>query len=297
MLDLIEKKTTVKKNEKNAVHHATIENVAALYERLSRDDDMEGESNSITNQKSFLEAYAREHGFTNCRHYTDDGFSGGSFDRPGWQQLIADIEDGIVKTMLVKDMSRIGRNYVETGFYTEVYFAKMGVRFIAINNGIDNENPDSTEFAGIRNIMNDWYLRDQSKKVRLAAQQKGKLGQPLAYNPCFGYVKDPDDKNHWIVDPEAAETVRRIFELAASGTSQMQICRAMIQEQRVTPGYYRARQSPNEFGKQYVDLPPHNVKYKIQKNQALQPNSDQTTAPRSQSFRCIGCRKQHHLDR
>lgn len=198
MIDLIEKTNEVKTSRKNAANHADVENVTALYERLSRDDDMEGESNSITNQKSFLEAYAQEHGFTNCRHYTDDGFSGGSFDRPGWQQMISDIEAGIVKTVLVKDMSRVGRNYVETGFYTEVYFAKMGVRFIAINNAIDNENPDSIEFAGILNIMNDWYLRDQSKKIRLAAQQKGKSGKPLSANPCFGYVKDPANKNHWL---------------------------------------------------------------------------------------------------
>ncbi len=249
MIDLFEKK--------NVANHATGENITALYERLSRDDDIEGESNSITNQKSFLEAYAQEHGFTNCRHYTDDGYSGGDFNRPGWQQMIADIEAGIVKTVLVKDMSRVGRNYVETGFYTEVYFAKMGVHFIAINNSIDNANPDSTEFAGILNIMNDWYLRDQSKKVRLAAQQKGRSGKPLSYNPCFGYVKDPVDKNHWIVDPMAAETVRRIFALAASGASQMQICRTMVKEQRVTPGYYHARQSPNGYGRQYADYPPY----------------------------------------
>ncbi len=126
MIDLIDKK--------NAINHATVENVTALYERLSRDDDIEGESNSITNQKSYLEAYALEHGFTSCHHYTDDGYSGIDFDRPGWQQMIADIEAGIVKTVLVKDMSRVGRNYVETGFYTEVYFAKMGIHFIAINN-------------------------------------------------------------------------------------------------------------------------------------------------------------------
>lgn len=227
--------------------------ITALYERLSRDDELEGESNSITNQKSYLQSYAEENGFTNCRHYTDDGYSGGNFERPGWKKLIADIDAGLVGAVIAKDMSRVGRNYVETGFYTEVYFAKMGVRFIAINNGIDNANPDSTEFAGILNIMNDLYLRDQSKKIRLAAKQKGKSGKPLAYNPCFGYVKDPADKNRWIVDPEAAKTVQRIFELAAAGISQLEICRTMIKEQRVTPGYYRARQSPNGFGKQFSD--------------------------------------------
>ena len=155
-------------------------------------------------------------------------------------------------------MSRVGRNYVETGFYTEVYFGRMGVRFIAINNNIDNNNPDSTEFAGILNIMNDWYLRDISRKIRSAAQQKGKSGKPLAVNPCFGYVKNPNDKNHWLIDPEAADTVRRIFELAASGMSQLKICRTMVQEKRVTPGYYRAQREPDGFRKRYASCQPYN---------------------------------------
>ena len=157
-----------------------------------------------------------------------------------------------------EDMSRVGRNYVETGFYTEVYFARMGVRFIAINNNIDNDNPESTEFAGILNIMNDWYLRDMSRKIRSAAQQKGKSGKPLATHPCFGYVKDPDDKNHWLIDPEAAATVRRIFELAASGISQLKICRTLVQEKRVTPGYYLAQREPDGFGRQYASCQPYN---------------------------------------
>lgn len=255
MFDLIEKQNGRKTR---ASAKADVEPITALYERLSRDDEQEGESNSITNQKSLLQAYAQERGFTNCRHYTDDGYSGGNFDRPGWQQLLADIEAGIVKTVLVKDMSRVGRNYVETGFYTEVYFGRMGVRFIAINNNIDNDNPDSTEFAGILNIMNDWYLRDQSRKIRSAAQQKGRSGKPLTYNPCFGYVKDPKDKNHWLIDPEAADTVRRIFELAASGKSQLSICRTLVQEKRVTPGYCRFQHSPDGVGKQHTNRQPYN---------------------------------------
>ena len=161
-------------------------NVTALYERLSRDDELTSESLSISNQKTYLEGYARDQGFANCRHYTDDGYSGGSFDRPGWKQLIADIEAGIVKTVIVKDMSRVGRNHIETGFYTEIYFAKMGVRFIAVNNGIDTANPESTEFVGILNIMNEWYLKDQARKTRTAALLKGKSGKPLTVNPCFG---------------------------------------------------------------------------------------------------------------
>lgn len=255
MFDLIEKQNGRKSRASAKVD---VEPITALYERLSRDDEQEGESNSITNQKSLLQTYAQERGFTNCRHYTDDGYSGGNFDRPGWQQLLADIEAGIVKAVLVKDMSRVGRNYVETGFYTEVYFGRMGVRFIAINNNIDNSNPDSTEFAGILNIMNDWYLRDMSRKIRSAAQQKGKSGKPLTTHPCFGYVKDPADKNHWLIDPEAADTVRRIFELAASGMSQLKICRTMVQEKRVTPGYYRAQREPDGFGKRYASCQPYN---------------------------------------
>lgn len=232
-------------------------NATALYERLSRDDELGGESNSITNQKAFLECYAREQGFTGCRHYTDDGYSGGNFERPGWKQLIADIENGIVKTVIVKDMSRVGRNHIETGFYTEVYFARMGVRFIAVNNGIDNANPDSTEYAGILNIMNEWYLKDQSRKMRSAAQLKGKSGKPLAKHPCFGYIKDPANKNHWLVDLEAAQTVRHIFELAASGLSQIKICRVLAQEQFMTPGSYYAQHDPNGFGRQYTGQKPH----------------------------------------
>ena len=255
MFDLIEQQNGRKSRASAKVD---VEPITALYERLSRDDEQEGESNSITNQKSLLQAYAQERGFTNCRHYTDDGYSGGNFDRPGWQQLLADIEAGIVKTVLVKDMSRVGRNYVETGFYTEVYFGRMGVRFIAINNNIDNSNPDSTEFAGILNIMNDWYLRDISRKIRSAAQQKGKSGKPLTVNPCFGYIKDPNDKNRWLIDPEAADTVRRIFELAASGKSQLSICRTLVQEKRVTPGYYRFQHSPDGVGKQHTNRQPYN---------------------------------------
>ena len=183
MFDLIEKRNPKGKSGGTANHSDAP--ITALYERLSCEDELDGESNSVTNQKNLLEAYARDNGFTNCRHYTDDGYSGGNFDRPGWQQLLADVEAGIVKTVLVKDMSRVGRNYVETGFYTEVYFGRMGVRFIAINNNIDNANPESTEFAGILNIMNDWYLRDMSRKIRSAAQQKGKSGKPLATHPCL----------------------------------------------------------------------------------------------------------------
>ena len=151
----------------------TEKKITALYERLSRDDDQLGESNSIVNQKAYLESYAAQHGFLNCAHYTDDGWSGGNFDRPDWKRLIADIEAGKISTVLVKDMSRIGRDYLQTGFYTEVVFRKHHVRFIAIANGIDSNDPGTSEFAPFMNIMNEWYLRDISRKVRVAIKTKG----------------------------------------------------------------------------------------------------------------------------
>ena len=127
--------------------------ITALYERLSRDDDQQGDSNSIVNQKAYLTSYAADHGFAHCRHYTDDGFSGGNFERPGWKQLIADIDAGLVGTVIAKDLSRVGRDYIQTGFYTEVYFRRKGVRFIAIGNGVDTVSPISSEFAPFMNVL------------------------------------------------------------------------------------------------------------------------------------------------
>ena len=161
----------------------TEEKITALYERLSRDDDLAGDSSSIVNQKRYLEGYAQQHGYTNIRHYTDDGFSGGNFDRPDWKRLVADIEAGRVSTVLVKDMSRVGRNYLQTGFYTEVFFREHGVHFIAIANNIDSDDSSTGEFAPFLNIMSEWYLRDQSRKVAMAYKVKGKAGKPTTNNP------------------------------------------------------------------------------------------------------------------
>lgn len=138
--------------------------VTALYERLSRDDDQFGDSTSIINQKEMLEKYAKENGYKNIQHYTDDGYSGGSFDRPGWQKMIKDIEDGKISTVIAKDMSRIGRNYLEVGYYTEIFLKEHDIRFIAVANNVDSDNQSSSEFAPFLNIMNEWYLRDCSKK-------------------------------------------------------------------------------------------------------------------------------------
>ena len=179
--------------------------ITALYERLSRDDEQSGDSNSIVNQKKMLEKFATEQGFTNLRHYTDDGWSGTNFDRPDWKRMLADIEDGTVGCVIVKDMSRIGRNYLEVGFYTEVLFRKKNVRFIAISNNVDSAlNDGSNEFAPFLNIMNEWYVRDTSRKIKSVLHNKGMDGKHLTSNAIYGYKKDPDDPDLWIIDEEAA---------------------------------------------------------------------------------------------
>ena len=218
----------------------TEEKITVLYEHLSRDDDLTGDSSSIVNQKRYLESYAEQHGYTNIVHYTDDGWSGGNFDRPGWKRLVADIEAGKVATVLVKDMSRVGRNYLQTGFYTEVFFREHGVHFIAIANNVDNEDQSSSEFAPFLNIVNEWYLRDQSRKVAAAYKMKGNAGKPVTNNAVYGYRKDPEDKDHWLVDDEAAAVVRRIFRLAVEGHGPYDISRILTEEKVQCPAYHFA---------------------------------------------------------
>ncbi len=214
--------------------------ITALYERLSRDDDLQGDSNSIVNQKSYLSSYARDNGFTNCRHYTDDGFSGGNFERPGWKRLIADIDAGLVGVVIAKDLSRIGRDYIQTGFYTEVYFRRKGVRFIAIGNGVDTVNPISSEFAPFMNVLNEMYLRDQSKKMRTFFRQRGNSGKPTNTLCVYGYRKDSADKNHWLVDDEAAAVVKRIYQLAIDCHGPYEIARILEADKVECPAYYNA---------------------------------------------------------
>ena len=220
----------------------TEEKITALYERLSRDDDVAGDSNSILNQKRYLESYAKQRGYTNIVHYTDDGWSGGNFERPGWKRLVADIEAGKVAHLLCKDLSRIGRNYLQTGFYTEIMFRQYGVHFIAVANNIDSDEQESSEFAPFLNIMNEWYLRDQSKKVAAAYRVKGKAGKPTSNSAIYGYKKDPEDKDHWLVDEEAAAVVRRIFRLAVEGHGPYEISKMLTAEKVECPGYYLAKQ-------------------------------------------------------
>lgn len=214
--------------------------ITALYERLSRDDDQQGDSNSIVNQKSYLTTYAADHGFAHCRHYTDDGFSGGNFERPGWKQLIADIDAGLVGVVIAKDLSRVGRDYIQTGFYTEVYFRRKGVRFIAIGNGVDTVNPISSEFAPFMNVLNEMYLREQSKKMRTFLRQRGNSGIPTNTLCVYGYRKDPADKNHWLVDDEAAAVVRRIYQLAIDCHGPYEIARILEADKVECPAYYNA---------------------------------------------------------
>ena len=169
--------------------------ITALYERLSRDDELAGDSNSIVNQKKMLEDYAKSNGYTDLVHFTDDGYSGGNFDRPGWKEMLRQIEDGSIGTVIVKDMSRVGRDYLQVGFYTEVFFREKGVHFVAISNGVDSDINTSSEFVPFLNIMNEWYLRDCSRKIKAVLQAKGRDGKPITNNPPYGYIKDPEDKN------------------------------------------------------------------------------------------------------
>ena len=215
------------------------EGITALYERLSQEDKLEGESNSIANQKKILERYCREHGITAYRHYDeDDGYSGTNFNRPGFQRMLADIKAGKIKRVIVKDMSRFGRDYLQVGFYTDMLFPDFGVHFIAVNDGVDSTRGEN-EFTAIRNVFNEMYARDTSKKIRATWQSKGKSGEHLTTIPPYGYMKDPEDKNHLIPDPETAPVVQRIFSMVADGYSFRYIARTLASENILTPSAYR----------------------------------------------------------
>ena len=224
----------------------TEQQITALYERLSRDDELVGESNSIQTQKAILADYAAAHGFSNCVHYTDDGYSGGNFDRPRWKDMVADIEAGKVSAVIVKDMSRVGRDYLQTGYYTEVFFRQYEIRFIAISNNVDSNDQSTAEFAPFLNIMNEWYLRDASRKQKQAYQARVKAGVPATNHVIYGYRKDPEQKHHWLVDEEAAQVVRKIFRLAAAGLGVQSIAEELQKEHIERPAAYMQR-------KGYVD--------------------------------------------
>ena len=214
------------------------EGLTALYERLSQEDKLDGESNSIANQKKILERYCKDHGITAYRHYDeDDGYSGTNFNRPGFQRMLADIKAGRIKRVIVKDMSRFGRDYLQVGMYTDVVFPEFGVHFIAVNDGVDSTRGES-EFTAIRNVFNEMYARDTSKKIRATWQSKGKSGEHLTTIPPYGYMKSPEDKKKWIVDEEAAAVVQKIFSLCASGKGPTQIAKWLKQQQILNPTAY-----------------------------------------------------------
>lgn len=204
--------------------------ITALYCRLSRDDGAEGDSNSVANQKRMLTKYAKENGFGNTRFYVDDGYTGTNFNRPGFQQMLEDIEMGYVSTIIVKDMSRLGRDYLQVGYYTDTYFPDRNIRFIAVNDCVDS-NDGENELAPFRNVMNEMYARDISRKVRSSHRLRGNAGEPLS-QPPYGYMKSPENKKKWIVDAEAAQVVQDIFRMCLEDKGNETIAR-ILQEQKV----------------------------------------------------------------
>ena len=221
------------------MHMNDYNKITALYSRLSvGDEDRDGgESNSIQNQKKFLESYARQLKLTNIRHYIDDDESGRFFDRSAYSRMIEDVENGKIGVCIMKDMTRWGRDYLQVGNAMEI-FRRNNVRFIAVNNGIDSEKPDTLEFAPFINIMSEWYAKDISKKVKTGIKTKGMSGKPIATEAPYGYVKDPDNKDFWIIDEEAAEVVRLIFRLFIGGKNRNQIAVYLKNEQIPTPTFY-----------------------------------------------------------
>ena len=208
--------------------------------RLSHEDELQGESNSISNQKRILETYAKQNGFSNLRWYTDDGYSGANFQRPGFQAMLADIEAGKVGTVIVKDMSRLGRNYLQVGMYTEMIFPQKGVRFIAINDGVDSAQGEN-DFAPLRNIFNEWLVRDTSKKIKAVKRSKGMSGKPITSKPVYGYLMDEDE--NFIIDEEAAPVVRQIYSLCLAGNGPTKIARMLTEQQIPTPGTLEYRRT------------------------------------------------------
>ena len=223
------------------------EKITALYCRLSQDDALDGESNSITNQKALLSKYAADHGFRNTRFFVDDGFSGTSFQRPGFQEMMRYVEDYSVSAVIVKDLSRLGREYSYMGRLQDFIFPAYDVRFIAINDDVDSAKGEN-DFAVFKNVFNEWYARDISKKRRISNKIKGNAGEPMG-PPPYGYKKDPDNPKRWIVDEEAAQVVRRIFRMTVDGYGTEQIATILSEEKVLTPIAYWREKGVNRPGK------------------------------------------------
>ena len=226
---------------------------AFLYERLSRDDNMEGESYSIGNQKKLLTKVAKEKGYTNLVHFFDDGISGVTMDRPGFADMIQQLEQGKAAAVFVKDLSRLGRNYIEVGRLTEEFFPNHDIRLVAVSDNIDTDEGEN-ELAPIRNLFNEWYARDISKKRRISNKIKGNAGEPMG-QPPYGYIKDPENPKRWIVDEEAAQVVRRIYRMTLEGVGTEQIAAKLEEDGVLTPRAYWHSKGINRPGK-VKDLPP-----------------------------------------
>ncbi len=226
---------------------------AFLYERLSRDDNMDGESYSIGNQKKLLIKVAKEKGYTNLVHFFDDGISGVTMDRPGFADMIQQLEQGKAAAVFVKDLSRLGRNYIEVGRLTEEFFPNHDIRLVAVSDNIDTDEGEN-ELAPIRNLFNEWYARDISKKRRISNKIKGNAGEPMG-QPPYGYIKDPENPKRWIVDEEAAQVVRRIYRMTLEGVGTEQIAAKLEEDGILTPRAYWHSKGINRPGK-VKDLPP-----------------------------------------
>ncbi|MCF2664077.1 recombinase family protein [Oscillibacter valericigenes] len=242
---------TVAPPKEDTEMYGATDKMTALYCRLSQEDDRAGESLSIENQKAMLLQYAREHHFPNPTFFVDDGVSGVTYDRPGFQAMLAEIEAGRVAVAITKDLSRLGRNSALTGLYTNFTFPQNGVRFIAINDNYDTIDPNrvDNDFAGIKNWFNEFYARDTSRKIRAVQKAKGERGVPLTTNVPYGYVKDPENPRRWVVDPVAADVVKRIFSMCMEGRGPKQIANQLKVDKVLTPSAYRALQgikTPNK---------------------------------------------------
>lgn len=237
--------------------------ITALYCRLSRDDGTESESNSIGNQKKLLSQKAKEMDLTDTKYYVDDGYTGTNFNRPGFQQLIDDIEIGLVSAVMVKDLSRLGRDYVSEGNYTDSYFPEHNIRFIAVNDAIDSDEGES-EIAPFKNILNEMYARDISKKIRSSHRLRGSMGEPLS-QPPYGYMKSSENKKKWIIDPEAATVVKSIFKMCLDGKGNETIARELQENEVLIPMAYWRSKGLNRGGKKTQTNPYKWCKTTVQK--------------------------------
>ena len=225
--------------------------VTALYARLSKDDEQQGPSLSIENQKRILETFARDNGFLNCRFFVDDGWSGANFQRPGFMEMMDCVESGEVKCVITKDLSRMGRNYLQVGMFTEITFPKKGVRFIAINDGVDSAQGEN-DLTPLKNLFNEWMVRDTSKKIKAVKRAKGMSGKPTTTQPVYGYLMGEDER--FIVDEEAAPVVKQIYDLCLAGNGPSKIARVLTEQGVPTPGTleYRRTGSTRRYHPGYV---------------------------------------------